>query len=279
MNEIIVIAARTSLTPEPDATHFYGPPGLWPPEHVDRVLVSCTFTWDKHRAENLALQWQTHFPGAEVLLGGPAYGDPGGEFDPGKFLRRGMVITTRGCPGCAQPCLVPEREGPLRLLKIKDGWNVLDNNLLAASWQHIDAVLEMLERQSRAAVFSGGLEARRLLTMPGLVEDFCSIRLKHFFLAYDCPQEREWALEAITALRDGGLSQRQTRCYVLVGRDDDTVTDARERLQAVWDAGGLPFAMLWRDEDAQTRKEPGWQELVREWTRPAAMFAIQEGKP
>lgn len=273
MREIYVIARRTSMTPYPDETHCYGPPGLWKPRGVQRVLVSCTFTWDKPRAEFLAEQWQAHYPKAEVLLGGPAYGDPGAEFVPGRFLDHGMTITTRGCPGCAQPCLVPDREGPLRCLQIKDGWNVLDNNLLAAPRAHIEAVLEMLGRQDAPATFSGGLEARRLLRMPWFVERLSNMRLEQAFLAYDCPAERTSALKAIRMLRAQGLSQKKVRCYVLIGRGEDSLEAAGRRILEVFKAGALPFAMLWRGEQALTRIEPEWRRLERIWKRPAATKA------
>ncbi|HUT74863.1 MAG TPA: hypothetical protein VM221_08525 [Armatimonadota bacterium] len=272
--EIYVLAARTSLSPDPDATHYYGPPGLFPPR-ARRVFVSCTFTWDKPRAQWLAEQWRAALPEAEVLVGGPAYGDPGGEFVPGKFLREGCTITTRGCPGCASPCLVPKREGGFRCLTIKPGWIVQDNNLLAAPRAHVEAVLDMLDEQRKAATFSGGLEARRLLKMSWFVERLAQMRVYEAWLAYDSPPEREPALAAIALLRRIGLRQRQTRCYVLVGRDGDTVDEAERRVREVFDAGGLPFAMLWRDENAQMRHEPEWRALVRKWTRPAAMFASE----
>lgn len=279
MNEVYVIARKTSMTPEPDPTHFYGPPDLWKPDHLDRVLVSCTFTWDKPRAEFLAEQWQAHYPKAEVLVGGPAYSDPGGEFEPGRWLKRGIVMTTRGCPGCAQPCLVPGREGPLRCLRIREGWNIQDNNLLAAPRDHIEAVLEMLKRQPKRATFGGGLEARRLLEMPWFVEQLCAMRLDQAFLAYDCPQEREPALEAIRLLRACGLTRNQVRCYVLIGRSDDRLEAATERLLAVCRAGGLPYGQVWRDENCKHRQQLEWRTLERLSKRPAATkeWARQHG--
>jgi len=273
--EIYVLAARTSLSPDPDATHYYGPPGLFPPR-ARRVFVSCTFTWDKPRAQWLAEQWRAALPEAEVLVGGPAYGDPGGEFVPGKFLKEGVTITTRGCPGCSSPCLVPKREGGIRCLAIKPGWIVQDNNLLAAPRAHVEAVLDMLEAQPRAAKFSGGLEAVRFLANPWFVERLAAWRCRpELWFAYDNPLEGPVATEAVRVALRLGFTQRHVRCYVLVGRHSDTVRAAEARLREVFEAGGLPFAMLWRDENAQTRHEPEWRALVRKWTRPAAMFASE----
>jgi hypothetical protein len=270
--EVYVLASVSKrASPPEDETHYYGPPDLLTPM-PHRVLVSATFTWDRSRAETLAEQWQRRFPHADVQVGGPAYGDPGAEFVPGRWLRKGYVITTRGCPGCAHPCLVPAREGGIRCLPVTDGWNVLDNNILAAPREHIEMVLDMLGRQRQPACFSGGLEARRLLRMPWFVARLQSMRVQQVFLAYDAPEDWLPVSEAIRALRERRFTLRQVRCYVLVGMEHDTVANARVRLESILSAGGLPFAMLWRGPNAQRRKEPEWNALVREFTRPALML-------
>ena len=278
MKEIYVLATpwpgrrKEAFLPDPDHQHFYGPPDLFAPVPVDRILVSATFTWDRSRAESLATQWQAQYPRAEVLLGGPAYGDPGGEFVPGRWLRRGVTITTRGCPGCALPCLVPGREGGIRTLPIVDGWNIQDNNLLAAPRAHVERVCEMLDRQPRAAIFSGGIEARRLLAAPWFVERLKTLRVERLFLAYDRPPDREPVVEAIRVLREIWTNPRKVGCYVLVGRGEDTIPEAEERVCTIFRAGGMPFAMLWRGEESTNRFEPGWKQFVRRWTRPALIF-------
>ena len=269
--EVIVLAARTSMSPPPDATHCYGPPGLFRHERLERVLVSCTFTWDKVRAEWLGQQWQAQYPGADVLVGGPAYGDPGGGFEPGKFLRPSCTITTRGCPGCAHPCLVPQREGRLRCLRVKPGHIIQDNNLLAAPKEHIEEVLDMLDAQPRAPVFSGGIEARRVNDW--FVRRIAQMPSAEMWFAYDAPDELEPVREAVRQFEGVGFTRRHLRCYVLVGYEGDTPEAAERRLVEAWNAGTLPFAMLWRDENAKARKQPEWSALVRSWTRPAAMFA------
>jgi hypothetical protein len=126
---------------------FVGDPPLFLPE-ADEVHVSCAFTWDKPEAERLAKAWANH--GYKVLLGGPAYGSPAGEFTPGMYVKTGMTITSRGCIRRCPFCFVPQRKGPLRLLDIKPGWDILDNNLLACPRQHVEAVLDMLPGQPRA---------------------------------------------------------------------------------------------------------------------------------
>lgn len=122
---------------------------------IDEVHISVTFTWDLQRAEQLAREWE--IVGVPVKMGGPAFNRKGGEFVPGMYVKKGMTITSRGCPNKCWFCAVPKREGgKITELPIRDGWNLLDDNLLACSDEHVERVFRMLERQERRAVFTGG---------------------------------------------------------------------------------------------------------------------------
>jgi hypothetical protein len=68
---------------------------------------------------------------APTKVGGVAYGDPGQEFVPGRYIRHGYGFTSRGCPRRCWFCSVWKRDPTPRLLPITDCWNVLDDNLLA----------------------------------------------------------------------------------------------------------------------------------------------------
>ena len=159
-NIVRVFPRRTSATPD-DPLAFSGPPPKGGVGEVDEIHISVAFTYDMEKAERLAEQWSS--TGLLVRLGGPAFNTPGGEFVPGRYLKYGYVITSRGCPNRCWFCTVPQREGGvLRELPITEGWNVLDDNLLACSERHIRAVFAMLARQSEHPSFTGGLEARLL---------------------------------------------------------------------------------------------------------------------
>ena len=90
----------------------------------------------------------------------------GEEFTPGMYLKKGYVITSRGCPHKCWYCSVHDREGDIRELPITAGWNVLDDNLLACSDLHIKSVFEMLMKVKKIThkriEFTGGFEASRL---------------------------------------------------------------------------------------------------------------------
>lgn len=250
---------------------FVGEPPLFRPE-AEEVHVSVTFTWDRDRGKELATAWGRYYP--NVLLGGPAYDDGGGEFVPARYLKRGHVITSRGCPNRCPWCLVPKREGPLRVLPITEGWIVHDNNLLACCWSHIEAVGMMLRQQPHPASFNGGLEAVRINDR--VVSWLQGLRIHEVWTAHDHPNAWRAVRRAVRRLRQAGLSLDQVRCFVLVGHDGDTPSAAEARLQETLRLGCLPFAMLYRGvHDERFAGDNGWKPLVRKWTRPAAFAGAQ----
>ncbi|MDL2257565.1 hypothetical protein LJC42_00200 [Eubacteriales bacterium OttesenSCG-928-K08] len=182
-----VFPRRTNATPDDALTFTTPPPRLILPE-IDEVHVSVAFTYDILHAEWLARQWDA--VGVIVKMGGPAYNEPGGDFVPGMYLKYGYVITSRGCPNRCWFCSVPKREGyKLRELPITEGYNVLDDNLLACSEQHIRDVFAMLSRQQERPLFTGGLEAKMLKQWHA--EELRKLRPKRMYFAYDTPDDYE----------------------------------------------------------------------------------------
>jgi len=276
MKIVRVFPRRTTATPT-DEMAFVGdpPPPAFRPE-ADEVHISCTFTWDRVEAERLVRAWSIHYPG-KVRLGGPALGDRGGDFLPGRYVREGMVITSRGCPNACKHCVVPAREGKLRELPIRAGWDVLDNNLLACSRGHVEAVLDMLEGQRHRAKFSGGLEARRVTDW--FVERLKRMRLERVFTAYDEPADREDVRRAVGMLLDAGLSRSQVSCYVLVGQDGDSGDWATARCEWIKGLGATPFAMYFLGPlDRPDRIPQAWRDFRRAWCRPAAIWRKDKAK-
>lgn len=265
-----VFPRKTSLTPC-DPMAFVGDPQLWRPE-ADEVHVSVVFTWDIEEGERLAEAWGQYYP--VVRLGGPAFGSPANGYMPGQYVKCGVTFTTRGCNNRCPWCLVPGREG--QLAEIEDfapGWIINDNNLLQASKPHIEQVGAMLRRQPRAARFSGGLDARRVDDW--VAEWLRDLRIDEIFLAADTkaalrPLER--ALEKLSF-----LPRRKLRVYVLIAYGGEATDEATERLKAVWQLGGLPFAQLYQPPDRYIDYSPEWKRLARTWSRPAAMFALMGG--
>lgn len=269
MNIIRVFPRRTRATPD-DPFAFTGPPPKKDLPDIDKVHVSVTFTYDMEKAHRLAEQWLRL--GVPVHMGGPAFQMPGGDFIPGMYLKKGYVITSRGCPNRCWFCSVPKREGgKLRELPITDGNIILDDNLLACSEQHIRAVFEMLGRQKEKPAFTGGLEARLLRSWH--VDLLRESKTQRMYFAYDTPDDYEPLVSAGKLLQEGGFrrSAHKTCCYVLIGYPGDTMENAEKRLRDAWAAGFLPYAMLYRDETGIVNQD--WKQFQRLWVRPPIIIS------
>ena len=274
MNKIArVFPRRTKATPDDELSFIGMPPLLTMPE-VDEIHISVTFTYDMPLAEVMEKEWRR--VGVPVHIGGPAFNEPGGEFVPGRYLKKGYVITSRGCPNRCWFCSVPKREGyQLRELPITQGYNVLDDNLLACSDRHINKVFDMLKQQSHRPEFTGGLEAKIL--KPWHAKRLKEIKTRRMYFAYDTPDDYEPLVQAGRILRDEGftIASHVMCCYVLIGYQGDKMEAAEKRLRDTWKAGFLPYAMLYRDWDGTTDNQ--WRKFQREWLRPEIIASkIQE---
>ncbi len=260
---------RTNLTPADDMV-FYGDPPMMRPD-ADEVHVSCTFTWDKAKAERLKLAWGQYYP--IVAIGGPAFGHISHDFQPGMYLKEGVTFTTRGCNNNCPWCLVPGREGKLyQYPSFPAGFTIQDNNLLQSDSAHLDKVFAMLKTQP-PALFSGGIDAR--LVSDDFVTRLRSIRINQLFLAADTDGALKPLQRAIACLK--GLPRDKIRCYVLIGFKDETIEHAENRLKEVFLSGCLPYAMLYQaPSEKKIDWSIQWKRFARMWQRPAGMKVIMK---
>jgi len=273
MKIIRLFPRRTTATPNDALVRVDCPPGLF--DEADEVHISVAFIWDLPVAERLENLWRHVAP---VRIGGPATGERGGNFTPGMYLKPGYVITSRGCPNRCWFCSVPKREGALRELAITDGWNILDDNLLACPEEHIRAVFAMLHRQKRVghrAEFTGGLEAAKL--QPWHVEEIRKLAPESVFFAYDTPDDLEPLVDAGRLFQQAGYGRNNhhLRAYVLCGYAKDTFEAAEKRMRQVVDAGFWPMAMVWRNRHGNVSQE--WARFQRLWARPAISANLAKG--
>lgn len=231
---------------------------------IDEIHISVAFSYDLPKAEELCKKWSVL--GVPVKMGGPAFNQPGDEFTPGLYLKKGYTITSRGCHGGCWFCSVPQREGGFRVLEIKDGWNILDDNILMSSQEHFTAVIEMLKRQPERPIFSGGIEAR--LLKPWQAELMKSVKTQRLYCAYDTPDDYEPLVSAGKIFKDVGFSEKSNilSCYVLIGYEGDTFEKAEKRIFDTVRAGFFPFAMLWKNEKDETDED--WRRFQRGWCNP-----------
>lgn len=265
------------MTPRDDYA-FVGTPPLIRPV-ADEVHISTTFTWDRDRKDKetgencielLRLAWTQYYP--TVKVGGCAFGSASDGFIPGMYIRKGVTFTSRGCNNQCPWCLVHQREDRIRELPIREGNVLQDNNVLQCSRAHLANVFSMLRKQHQIEL-SGGLDSRCLTDE--IAEEIRSLRIKQVFLAADTPEAIKPLRKAIALLQ---LPRDKVRCYVLLKfNETETLSDARERMELVWEAGAMPFAQLYQPADNWIDYPKEWRDFARTWSRPAAMKAFMRG--
>jgi len=267
MQIIRVFPRRTALTPI-DAFAFVGDPPLIGKPEANEVHVSVAFMWDIAEGERLASAWGCYYK--TVRIGGPAFNAKPDGFTPGMYLKSGVTFTTRGCNNSCPWCLVPSREGRLsEIVDFAPGYIIQDNNLLQANRDHVRCVFDMLNAQRKAAVFSGGLQSN--LVSDWFAESLRGIRVESVFLAADTEPALKPLERAIKRL--SFLGRRRIRVYAMIAYDGESLSDAEERLEAIWELGAMPFAQLYQPVACFIHYDADWKRLVHKWSRPAAMVS------
>jgi hypothetical protein len=257
-----IFPRKTTATPDDALAFFDAPNPDLDYSHISEIHVSVTFSYDLDKASKLAESWEHIAP---VKIGGPALGDRGDVFVPGRYLKPGYVISSRGCPNNCWFCDVHTREGDIRELPITQGYNLLDSNILACSIDHVRKVFKMLKDSGDRVQLTGGLEAK-ILTYEH-VKLLWDLRPKQMFFAYDTPDDYLPLVRAGELLRFANFTRQHLRCYVLIGWPKDTMEDAEIRIMETWEAGFMPMAMLWKNKAGDEDVE--WRRLQKIYARPA----------
>jgi len=252
---------RTRATPD-DAAVRIGYPGIEDTGiEIERVDISVAFSWDLPKAEMMAAAWSRFAP---TRIGGPYYGSTGA-FVPGQYVKHGYVITSRGCRNRCWFCDVWRKEGrEIVELRVTEGHNVLDANLLQCSQTHRHEVYEMLARQREPIEFTGGFEAAKLTGWD--VNWLHRLQPKTVFFAYDTAEDEEPLRAASRMFNSWFIVGHHLHAYCLVGYPGDTFAAAEKRLGTICDCGMMPMAMLYRDKTG--KRDPTWTHFARTWTRP-----------
>jgi len=95
-------------------------------------------------------------------------------------------------------------------------------------------------------------------------------------MACDTPEAIKPLRKALKLLQ---LPRDKVRCYVLLKfNENETMSDATERMIQVWDAGALPFAQLYQPPDKYIKYSKAWRDLARNWSRPAITKSMMKVK-
>lgn len=266
-----VFPRKTNMSPT-DSDAYFGTPDLFTPKNYDEIHVSVVFTWDIDKGYRLANAWRSVCE--NVLISGPAFNNRGDGFVAGKYLKKGVTITSRGCPNKCSFCLVPNREGKIRELPIVAGNIIQDNNLLACSKNHLHKVFQMLRMQKRID-FAGGFESLRIKDW--IIDELRNLSIYQIWLAYDQPAQEKPLIKAVNKLKKY-FRRNQIRCYILCAYEGDTIEKAEARMIRAFEIGTLPFAMRYRKpaihwKDTFVYTDRAWNLFARTWTRPAVIKA------
>lgn len=194
---------------------------------VDKIYVSCIFSWNKKKAE----EWE-----GRAEIGGSGYSLKNvlpKEIDDIK-PRINFGFTTRGCIRNCYFCIVPEKEGKIHATgDIYDIWDgkskeltIMDNNILSLP-EHFRLICSQIKKEKLMVDFNQGLD-HRLLT-EDLCRELLSIRNKELRFAFDNISYKPTVLKAIEILKKCGQREWNSRWYVYIG-EKDTFETVYERM-------------------------------------------------
>ena len=180
---------------------------------ADKTYVSCVFTKNRRLAE----QWE-----GKAAIGGSGYSldvKLPKEIESVK-PRINYGFTTRGCIRNCGFCIVPQKEGKIRivgdLLDLWDGKSrdvvVMDNNILALP-EHFEKICNQAIENNIRIDFNQGLDCRLLTDK--IVELLTKISHKEYHFAFDNPSSFHNVERAIWLLRRNGI--KRSCWYVLCG--------------------------------------------------------------
>lgn len=199
-------------------TFYVSVPFTWNLPAVRRILSQQSLFWDQAVVGGPAVQLMPDFLAGlnQVRVGGDLPG----------VLQRVNPLATRTTTGCIRHCKfcgigrgLIEAGGLRELPEWPNGPILADNNLLAASIEHFDRVMNRLIGHWEWADFTQGIDARLLnehhaYRLAMLRDQKTVIRLALDSMAH----VYEWS-RAFDLLRGAGVPLRHIRSYALVGFD------------------------------------------------------------
>lgn len=220
---------------------------------ADRVYVSCVFEKNKKKCFD-------YEDDNKCLIGGSGYSlsiNLPEEIEATK-PHINLGFTTRGCIRKCPFCIVPEKEGFIRVeADIYDLWDgisqdiiLLDNNILALP-EHFFLISKQLKKENLRVDFNQGLDFR-LLTDEIWSELKTLRHLQEIRFAFDDISYKSKVLKALDLMKKNGIKDWQTRWYVYVGVKDN-FESVFERLVILKEY--RQGAYLMRDKEIYRKKE------------------------
>lgn len=190
-----------------------------------------------------------------------------------------LGFTTRGCIRKCPFCIVPQKEGNIRInADIYEFWNgrhkkvvLLDNNILALS-NHFFKITDQIKKEDLKIDFNQGLDIRLLTS------DHIEIlkRLKPIScwrFAFDNLKEENIIKRGFDLLKKAGLKRPLIRVYMLIGFHEKTkeeaIQSALKRVKIIHDEYNFdPFAMPYN-------LDPRYKDIARWINHPAIINSVE----
>ena len=240
----------------------------------DKVYISCIFKKNASQAKGIA----TYYPNARIDIGGCGidlkntlpdeieWTKPDYDLYPSTFSQG---YTTRGCVNKCGFCIVPEKEGKIKIAqhpsifhdKRFDTCMIMDNNLFAAPplWQ--DDVFSWFILNQIKMLSPQGWDARLLTENRwALLSAIKHAQAIHF--AWDDVKDEKHIVRAIDIMKQAGITdghlRRNVSFYVLAGYGSSTFEDALYRCTRLKEMGTQAFVMPYHKKDKRTNALARW---------------------
>ena len=179
------------------------------------------------------------------------------------WWRKDMGFSTRGCVRHCPVCIVPQKEGRLRVVAdfgdLTTGRSdliLLDNNLTAAPPEQFRSVCRDATAAGVRLDFSQGLDARLLTDWHAMIlRRTRTVKTIHF--AFDHMRDEAAVRAAVATMQRAGWPASRLMFYVLIGYDSTPAEDM-ERVEIVRSLGADPFVMRYDGSDPYQRRFARW---------------------
>lgn len=183
-------------------------------------------------------------------------------------------FTTRGCIRRCPFCIVPKKEGSIRVVAdLDDIWHgeptlvLLDANLTALP-DHFASLLERLIAERVGVDFSQGFDARLVtLEQMRLLKRVRKIKPIHF--ALDDPASAPIVPRVADLCAAAGIHPSRVMFYVLIGFTTTPLQDV-QRIELLRSYGFTPYVMRYRTGDVQPYSPivAAYRKAIARWARP-----------
>lgn len=250
----------------------------------DRVYASCIFDWNRHKTDGLRFL----YPRAELNVGGSGINLTTSPMIPAETWLKmpdyslypdfdyDLGFTTRGCVRHCHFCVVPEKEGALRVVQHPREFHdpkhkkvmLLDNNILASrSW--FFEVADWIISNRLKVDFNQGLDIR--LVDREIAEKIAELKpVDNWRIAFDSMAYREELEHGLRELGRAGVNLRhKTMAYVYV-HNGGQVDDAVKRCNILRTYGVMPYPMINRHAEKTAEIT-----ALKRWCRPWIFYTTE----